>query len=117
MVAPVRRQVHHQPVYFLIFLTADPHGFWVFGVAAAKAREKWLTFLGPDESELEGMLFNTVADQIEREHATAIGKITENIRALCADGADVGGPARRPRSSVRCTARPRRRRSRPRSGS
>ncbi|MFC7502406.1 three-Cys-motif partner protein TcmP [Nocardioides sp. GCM10030258] len=87
-VAPVRRQVHHQPVYFLIFLTANPHGFWVFGAAAAKAREKWLTFVGPDEDELEDMLFNTVADQLEREHTTAIATITQNLRDLCADGVD-----------------------------
>lgn len=86
-VAPVRRQVHHQPVYFLIFLTADSHGFWVFGASAAKARERWLTFIGPDEDELEGMLFDTVADQIEREHTKAVDVITQNIRALCADGA------------------------------
>jgi three-Cys-motif partner protein len=86
VVAPVRRQVHHQPVYFLVFLTADPHGFWVFGVAAAKARDKWLEFLGPDEDELEGMLFNTVADQVDREHAKAIDHITDNLRRLVADG-------------------------------
>src|SRR5690606_32868570 len=47
VIAPVRRQVHHQPVYYLIFLTSQPHGYWVFGVSAAKAREKWIDFLGP----------------------------------------------------------------------
>jgi three-Cys-motif partner protein len=88
IVAPVRRQVHHQPVYFLIFLTTQPHGFWVFGVAAAKAREKWLTFLGPDEDELEGMLFNSVAEQLAREHQVAIDAITQNVRDLVADGKD-----------------------------
>jgi three-Cys-motif partner protein len=86
LVAPVRRQVHHQPVYFLIFLTFDPHGLWVFGVAAAKAREKWLRALGPDDEALEGMLFNSVEDQIGREHEKAIAHITENIRALVVDG-------------------------------
>lgn len=86
VVAPVRRQVHHQPVYYLIFLTQDPHGFWVFGVAAAKAREKWIDFLGPDPDEREGMLWDTVADQLEREHAKAIEHITGNLRSLTADG-------------------------------
>lgn len=86
VVAPVRRQVHHQPVYFLIFLTVDPHGYWVFGAAAAKAREKWLEFLGPDEDERSGMLFDTVKDQLDREHEAAIAKITDNIRAVVADG-------------------------------
>jgi three-Cys-motif partner protein len=85
-VAPVRRQVHHQPVYFLIFLTADPNGFWVFGVAAAKAREKWLTFLGPDESERSAMLWDTVEEQLDREHQAAIHAITDNLRSVCADG-------------------------------
>ena len=87
-VAPVRRQVHHQPVYFLIFLTTDPHGFWVFGAAASKAREKWLSFIGPDEDEREGMLFDTIADQIDREHNAAIATISQNIRNLVADGKD-----------------------------
>ncbi|HXH77343.1 three-Cys-motif partner protein TcmP [Nocardioides sp.] len=85
-VTPVRRQVHHQPVYFLIFLTTKPHGFWVFGDASSRAREKWLTFLGPDEEELDYMLFDTVADQLKREHKTAIATITSNLRSLCAKG-------------------------------
>jgi three-Cys-motif partner protein len=86
VVAPVRRQVHHQPVYYLIFLTHDPHGLWVFGVAAAKAREKWIDFLGPDPDEREGMLWDTVADQLEREHVKAIAHITDNLRRLTEDG-------------------------------
>ncbi|MGV0796056.1 three-Cys-motif partner protein TcmP [Mycolicibacterium elephantis] len=86
VVAPVRRQIHHQPVYFLVFLTKDPHGLWVFGAAGAKAREKWIEFLGPDPNEKEGMLFDTVADQLASEHATAIAQITDNLRKLTADG-------------------------------
>jgi three-Cys-motif partner protein len=86
VVVPVRRQVHHQPVYYLIFLTSQPPGFWVFGVSAAKAREKWIDFLGPDPDEREGMLWDTVADQLEREHAKAIEHITGNLRDLTADG-------------------------------
>lgn len=86
VVAPVRRQVHHQPVYYLIFLTSQPHGFWVFGNSAAKAREKWINFLGPDLDERAGMLWDTVADQLDREHSKAIAHITDNLRALTADG-------------------------------
>lgn len=86
VVAPVRRQTHHQPVYYLIFLTQDVHGFWVFGAAGAKARAKWIEFLGPDQDEREGMLWDTVADQLEREHKQAIEHITENLRNLTADG-------------------------------
>lgn len=86
VVAPVRRQIHHQPVYYLIFLTQDPHGYWVFGVAAAKAREKWIEFLGPDPDETEAMLWDTVAEQFDREYAKATKHITDNLRALTADG-------------------------------
>jgi three-Cys-motif partner protein len=86
VLAPVRRQVHHQPVYYLVFLTSQPHGVWVFGVSAAKAREKWIDFLGPDPDERENMLWDTVADQLQREHAEAIERITGNLRALTADG-------------------------------
>jgi len=86
VVAPVRRQVHHQPVYYLIFLTQDPHGFWVFGAAGAKARERWIESLGPDPDEGQVTLWDTVADQLEREHTKAIDHITENLRRLTADG-------------------------------
>ena len=90
VVAPVRRKAHHQPVYYLIFLIQDPHGFWVFGVAAAKAREKWLEFLGSDSADTEDMLpldwDDPVADQIKREHAAAIEYITNNLRRLTSDG-------------------------------
>lgn len=90
VVAPVRRKSHHQPVYYLIFLTQSAYGFWVFGVAAAKAREKWLEFLGSDSSDTEGVLpmdwGDPVADQIKREHSEAIEYICDNLRRLTADG-------------------------------
>ncbi|AUM20252.1 three-Cys-motif partner protein TcmP [Rhodococcus sp. D-6] len=90
VVAPVRRKAHHQPVYYLVFLTQDPHGFWVFGVAAAKAREKWLESLGSELACTDDMLpmewGDPVAEQIKREHAAAIEQITVNLRTLVADG-------------------------------
>ncbi|MGV0874237.1 three-Cys-motif partner protein TcmP [Mycolicibacterium sp. XJ879] len=86
VVAPVRRQIHHQPVYYLIFLTMDTHGHWMFGDAGARAREKWIDFLGPDPDEREGMLFDTVSAQFDREHANAIAHITDNLRRLTEDG-------------------------------
>lgn len=90
VVAPVRRKSHHQPVYYLIFLTQSAYGFWVFGAAAAKAREKWLEFLGSDSSDNDDVLpmdwGDPVADQIKREHAEAIGDICDNLRQLTADG-------------------------------
>ena len=76
--------------HYLVFLTQDPHGFWVFGAAAAKAREKWLEFLGADSVATEYMLpielVDPVADQIKREHAAAIGCVTDNLRRLTEDG-------------------------------
>ncbi|MFI7059380.1 three-Cys-motif partner protein TcmP [Kribbella sp. NPDC050124] len=86
VVAPVRRQLHHQPVYFLIFLTMDPHGLWVFGAAAAKARQKWLDFLGPDQETRDGMLFDTVEEQFKSEQTQAAEEIMANLRELVADG-------------------------------
>jgi hypothetical protein len=86
VVAPVRRQIHHQPVYYLIFLTGDTHGHWMFGDAGARAREKWIDFLGPDPDEREGMLFDTVSAQFDSEHANAIAHITENLRRMTEDG-------------------------------
>jgi three-Cys-motif partner protein len=85
-VAPVRRRSGQQPVYFLVFLTASPYGLWMFGAAAAKAREKWLKFLGPDDEALEGMLFSDVEHQITSDHNAAIVKIRDNVRRLLADG-------------------------------
>lgn len=88
VVAPVRRQPHHQPVYFLIFITGDPHGLWVFGNAASVAREKWLEVLGPDADAESEMLFpmDTVEDQIAKEKVRALEVITANILAVLADG-------------------------------
>lgn len=92
VVAPVRRKAHHQPVYYLVFLTQDPHGFWVFGVAAAKAREKWLEFLGSEAAAAAAADMlpmdweDPVAEQIKRENSAAIEQVTDNLRTLVADG-------------------------------
>lgn len=85
-VAPVRRRIGQQPVYFLVFLTVAPHGLWQFGDSAARAREQWLRFLGPDDEALEGMLFSDVEHQITSDHNAAIAKIGDNLRRLLADG-------------------------------
>lgn len=88
VVAPVRRQPHHQPVYFLIFITGNPHGLWVFGNAASVAREKWLEVLGPDADAESEMLFpmDSVEEQIATEKERALDVIKANLRALVADG-------------------------------
>lgn len=54
-ITAVRRRQHHEPVYYLVFLTQNPNGFWVFGEANAKARLKWLEHLAdihPDNDQL-----------------------------------------------------------------
>jgi three-Cys-motif partner protein len=82
VVVPVRRQLHHQPVYHLVFLTRGEHGTWVFGDALALARQQWMRLLGPDEDEAEGMLFNFVEDQITREQERGVEQIKENMLGL-----------------------------------
>ncbi|MBN7407839.1 three-Cys-motif partner protein TcmP [Mycobacteroides abscessus subsp. abscessus] len=86
VVVPVRRKIHHQPVYYLVFLTRAPHGRWIFGDALAHARQQWLRVLGPDDEEAEGMLFNFVEDQIESESQRAYAQLKENITALADRG-------------------------------
>lgn len=97
-VMAVRRDIHHQPVYHLVFLTHGPTGLWVLNDAAALARERWLRFLGPDADAQTGVLFPdfTVDDQIERERSDAVLKIEKNLTHLLADG--------RPRAVVDFTA-------------
>lgn len=87
VIAPVRRRQHHQPIYYLIFLTTDDHGFWVFGAAAAKAREAWIRALGPDDEAADEMLFGGVEEQIAAEHDRNIKQIGQNLTRLVADGA------------------------------
>jgi len=79
VVVPVRRQVHHQPVYHLVFLTRDEHGLWLFGDALAAAREKWLRVLGPSDEDVEGMLFNPVEGQLQAEHDRGLERLKQNI--------------------------------------
>ncbi|HEV3379685.1 MAG TPA: three-Cys-motif partner protein TcmP [Trebonia sp.] len=43
---PVRRRLHHQPVYHLVFLTRSPYGIWVFADALGHARREWLRMIG-----------------------------------------------------------------------
>jgi three-Cys-motif partner protein len=81
---PVRRRVHHQPVYHLIFLTRSQYGLWVFADALGKARKRWLEAIGriADDDELEGALFSRSDDMqwlIEGEAGRAVRVVEENI--------------------------------------
>jgi three-Cys-motif partner protein len=84
VVVPVRRQAHHQPVYHLVFFTRAEHGLWVFGDGLALARHEWMQVLGPDDEELEGMLFNSVESQIEGEQERGLEQIKQNMLELVA---------------------------------
>jgi three-Cys-motif partner protein len=83
---PVRRRMHHQPIYHLVFLTRSPYGLWVFADALGKARQAWLRLLGAvDDEEESGMLF-TMADHmteiIDREEERAKLAVMNNLRRL-----------------------------------
>lgn len=82
VVVPVRRQLHHQPVYHLVFLTRGEHGVWVFGDSTASARRAWLEVVGPGADPPEGMLFNLAEFQQEDEDRRAVEEIKRNLTKL-----------------------------------
>lgn len=82
IVVPVRRQLHHQPVYHLVFLTRAEHGIWVFGDSAASARQAWLKVVGHGGDPPEGMLFNLAEIQQEQEELRAVEEIKRNLVKL-----------------------------------
>ncbi|MBG0830034.1 three-Cys-motif partner protein TcmP [Planomonospora sp. ID67723] len=85
IVVPVRRRLHHQPIYHLIFLTRSPYGLWVFADAVGKARAIYLRHLGQLDDDEPEMLFTPADDMewlIEREWNKAIEIVKGNIRNL-----------------------------------
>ncbi|MEU4626901.1 three-Cys-motif partner protein TcmP [Actinoplanes sp. NPDC023801] len=87
MTIPVRRRVHHQPVYHLVFLTRRSHGVWVFATALAQARQEWMRALGPAEDDVTTTLFSfgdAVEGQIDAEQRQARGAVAANLRSLVA---------------------------------
>ena len=83
---PVRRRMHHQPIYHLVFLTRSQYGLWVFADALGKARQAWLRLLGTvDDEDTGGMLFTPAEDMewvIEAEEIRARTTIMKNMRVL-----------------------------------
>jgi three-Cys-motif partner protein len=83
---PVRRRMHHQPIYHLVFLTRSQYGLWVFADALGKARQAWLRVLGVvDEEDTRGMLFTTADSMewvIEAEEDRAKTTVMKNMRVL-----------------------------------
>ncbi len=82
VVVPVRRQLHHQPVYHLVFLTRSEHGIWVLGDSAATARRAWLDVVGPGSEPPEGTLFNLAELQQDQEDQRAVEAIKRNLVKL-----------------------------------
>ncbi|MEV0972466.1 three-Cys-motif partner protein TcmP [Microtetraspora glauca] len=87
VVVSVRRRLHHQPIYHLVFLTRSPYGLWVFADASGKARQVYLRALGKldDDDETGDMLFTPTDSMewlIDGEKDKALKIVTANIRAL-----------------------------------
>jgi hypothetical protein len=84
---PVRKRVHHQPIYHLVFLTRRDHGVWVFGTALAAARQSWMRALGPVDDDAAGALFTfatAVEGHIALEQHRAEEAVSKNVAALLA---------------------------------
>jgi three-Cys-motif partner protein len=84
---PVRRRLHQQPVYHLVFLTRSPYGLWVFGDALGTARQAWLRAIGKldDDAEAQGTLFSSSDSMqwlIDGEKQRAQKIIEANVRSL-----------------------------------
>ncbi len=84
---PVKRRVHHQPVYHLVFLTRSPFGIWVFADAIARARYEWLEALGPQTDNDDDALFSfgdVVKDVITQEQERARVRVRKNLQGIVA---------------------------------
>ncbi|RPK79757.1 hypothetical protein EES47_29335 [Streptomyces sp. ADI98-12] len=79
---PVSHSPHVAPVYHLVFATRSQHGLWVFGDAAARARDAWWQTLDLQEDDV---LFSTASvlrpDPKEVEQV-AVPAIARNIEQL-----------------------------------
>ena len=97
------------------FSHPDPHGFWVFGAAAAKAREKWLSSSARTRTSWRACCWTP--SPISSSASTPRRSRTSPTICddLCADRQPTSRrAARRGRSSATSTAKPRRPRSRQR---
>lgn len=82
VLVPVRRKPENQPTYHLVYLTRSSHGHWVMADALARARQKWLREVGPQDDDAQGALFDAdpVGDLIDGEQARA--KSDARVRVL-----------------------------------
>lgn len=92
VLTPVYRREGQKPVYYLLFLTRNAHGFWLFSNAAAKARYAWLQFL-EDEAVEQSLI--TVAEQQKQDRLDAEPVIRANIEKMIKSGTKRFAPIRR----------------------
>ncbi|MGW2255173.1 three-Cys-motif partner protein TcmP [Kitasatospora sp. NPDC001660] len=83
---PVAKAPHHKPIYHLVFATRSQHGLWVFGDAAARARDAWWDELEEaDEAHNPDQLFS-LTSMIRPDPAVvrkeAVPKIADNIARI-----------------------------------
>jgi three-Cys-motif partner protein len=90
---PVRRRLHHQPVYHLVFLTRSQYGIWVFADALGRARQDWLRSLGKleDDADSQGTLpgmsrSDDMRQLISAERSRAQNLVEANLRDLVRGG-------------------------------
>jgi three-Cys-motif partner protein len=93
VMVPVRRRLHLQPVYHLVFLTRSQYGVWVFADALGKARQEWLRATGrlDDDSgpqlALPGMSKeDDMQYLVDKEGTWAQETVEENLRGLIRPG-------------------------------
>ncbi|WP_051813035.1 three-Cys-motif partner protein TcmP [Kitasatospora sp. MBT63] len=83
---PVAKAPHHKPVYHLVYGTWREHGLWVFGDAAARARDQWWQELEVEEEKHEpDALFSTtslIRPDARALTAAAIPAIADNLEQL-----------------------------------
>lgn len=88
---PVRRDIGHRPVYYLVFGTRHKHGAWYFADAVARSEAKWQNTL--EERKDTGQLAfegfgGTVTERLESLEESAVKSISQNLLMILADRGD-----------------------------
>ncbi|MEU5836388.1 three-Cys-motif partner protein TcmP [Streptomyces diacarni] len=90
---PVAKAPTHKPVYYLVFGTRRPHGLWVFGDAAARARDAWWEKLETTEveSDPDALFPATSVIRPDPKEVTdrAVPAMADNLERLLRDGRPV----------------------------
>lgn len=86
VLVPVRRKPENQPTYHLAYLTRSNHGHWVMADALARARQKWLREVGPQDDDAQEALFDAdpVGDLIDGEQTRAKSSVRSRMLDVAA---------------------------------